>query len=640
MRDNSSSSPAKSEPSKKAPDVVLHDFSSLTGHVFTVGDIHGATAFSDLVEKLKENDKVVLVGDLMDRGEDTYKNLEIIIKDKRFLAVRGNHEEMFLKYVNVLKNKKIDQQEELKKFLTDNIEKFSCISDPNAFATAKKKLVGEEKLHLTLDEAEKILSFIRNGGDWALKQTQEELEKIEEYINNLPYILKITPPNKNPFLVCHADMSFLPDKKVKDGLILNEKEKHHITWARENELTLYQKRTKDSVTVYCGHNITTKKGEEVVRKDTNHVNLDFGAFAGVPLVGVEHPNKAMVFGKFTQEEGESDLEFQEKQNNFFNQLFKLHKWMGEIEFTDQKTKDNYNRYNENKKQVKNDLEKWYGRHTDINNPANSPYLKASDQVENDKKIVNPTSADKLTALIHRLDKKLAEYKIRLSQGYKTDEAERKRNEAQLMRLYFISIKTPLSEKKKLPDIIKNMENKKWGGMTISHTNGIPPRPKHTFGSELIKIHDDFKEIVRDITKQELDDARQEKEKMQKLLKKNKSDVNKLNVILADLKIREIEYARRVAVGDLYSITFFSKEFGVSAKDKLTATRDLIKHCGDLIKHLNEGGALQPLQFTSDAASNAANQGTLNKECYKIICEIESKLKKAVPSSSASTAQPR
>src|SRR3990167_4794961 len=292
-----------------APDVVFHDFSQLQGRIFTVGDIHGATAFSDLVKYKNINDKIVLVGDLMDRGYDTYKNLTTIIENpNHFLAVRGNHEEMFMKYIR-----------------------------------ARRKNHNNESL--TGNEEGDIRCFIRNGGDWAEKEALKDLESIEAYIDKLPYILKITPPGDSAFLVCHADMSFLSDDKLQDKMTLFFPTKEILTWAREKgsevAFSSYTKvRTKGSRPVYCGHNITLNPGEETVREDTNHVNLDFGAYQGVPLVGVEHPNKAMVFGNFTPPKNKTKHPFEKI---FFKQLVSLHKRMGAIEFTSTKTRDAYYR---------------------------------------------------------------------------------------------------------------------------------------------------------------------------------------------------------------------------------------------------------------------------------------------------------
>lgn len=283
------------------PDAVENDFRNVSGRIVTVGDIHGAAAFSSVLESLGENDRLVLVGDLMDRGKETFDVLNKIVhgphKDKIF-AVRGNHEEMFLQYMSVRRKH-------------ENGERISA-----------QDIATEE-------------SFIRNGGGWAKEKTLEELESIATYIDSLPYIRRVSLPNNQKFLVCHADMSMISDADVNqliDGVPLTDQGKAILTWARatNNAEIPYRSyvsvRTANDTVVYTGHEITTRPGVSVVRSETNHVNLDFGAYQGCPLVGVEHPNKVVMFGDFGSDISPGYKEL------YFKQLVKLHLHIGGIEF--------------------------------------------------------------------------------------------------------------------------------------------------------------------------------------------------------------------------------------------------------------------------------------------------------------------
>ncbi|MEG5633972.1 protein-serine/threonine phosphatase [Enterobacter bugandensis] len=66
-------------------------------HVWVVSDIHGC--YQRLMEELKRRhfnpyeDLLISVGDLIDRGPDSVKSLQLI-NEKWFRAVRGNHEQM------------------------------------------------------------------------------------------------------------------------------------------------------------------------------------------------------------------------------------------------------------------------------------------------------------------------------------------------------------------------------------------------------------------------------------------------------------------------------------------------------------------------------------------------------------------
>lgn len=72
-----------------------------------IGDLHGCHQEAlDLLEaaNYSDNDRVIFVGDLVDRGPDNDKCLDLAIniqkKQKCFSSILGNHEEKHLKYLN------------------------------------------------------------------------------------------------------------------------------------------------------------------------------------------------------------------------------------------------------------------------------------------------------------------------------------------------------------------------------------------------------------------------------------------------------------------------------------------------------------------------------------------------------------
>lgn len=72
---------------------------SMEGRVFAISDLHGQY---DLLEKILDyitpSDTVFNLGDNCDRGEHGYEILSTVIQDKRFINLKGNHEEMLLDY--------------------------------------------------------------------------------------------------------------------------------------------------------------------------------------------------------------------------------------------------------------------------------------------------------------------------------------------------------------------------------------------------------------------------------------------------------------------------------------------------------------------------------------------------------------
>jgi serine/threonine protein phosphatase 1 len=70
------------------------------GHnVWAIGDVHG---FSRTLEHLLDecelsmDDRVVLLGDLIDRGPDSFDVVRIARSDPRIHSVKGNHEDMMV----------------------------------------------------------------------------------------------------------------------------------------------------------------------------------------------------------------------------------------------------------------------------------------------------------------------------------------------------------------------------------------------------------------------------------------------------------------------------------------------------------------------------------------------------------------
>lgn len=141
--------------------IVLKLAENTKGRDFVVGDIHGAY---DLLDKAliavgfdPEKDRLISVGDLIDRGAQSAKCLEYL-KQPWFFAVKGNHEDMFL---DTVKNGKIDSA-----------------------------------------------SFqfnLQNGMGWIAKESPEKLREIEAAFQKLPLAIEIDTPRGTAGFV-HADV--------------------------------------------------------------------------------------------------------------------------------------------------------------------------------------------------------------------------------------------------------------------------------------------------------------------------------------------------------------------------------------------------------------------------------------------------
>jgi len=72
----------------------------MNGRIIAIGDIHGCHAeFSELLERLdlKPEDQLILLGDLVNRGPDTCKVIDLA-REHRALSLLGNHELRLLNF--------------------------------------------------------------------------------------------------------------------------------------------------------------------------------------------------------------------------------------------------------------------------------------------------------------------------------------------------------------------------------------------------------------------------------------------------------------------------------------------------------------------------------------------------------------
>lgn len=72
----------------------------MNGRLIAIGDIHGChTEFAELLARLEleKSDRLVLVGDLVNRGPDSCKVLDLA-REHHALSLLGNHERRLLKY--------------------------------------------------------------------------------------------------------------------------------------------------------------------------------------------------------------------------------------------------------------------------------------------------------------------------------------------------------------------------------------------------------------------------------------------------------------------------------------------------------------------------------------------------------------
>ncbi|VXA86983.1 conserved hypothetical protein [Acinetobacter sp. 8I-beige] len=141
--------------------------------LFVVGDLHGC--YVELMDQLSiinfdfSKDLLISVGDLIDRGRDSLKCLELT-KEPWFKAIRGNHEQMCLEAR-----------------LADEMINLHC----------------------------------KHGGDWLYRLTFAEQVDCLDLCLNLPIILEVNFRGKLYGFV-HADIDFNDWQKFKKSILKND----------------------------------------------------------------------------------------------------------------------------------------------------------------------------------------------------------------------------------------------------------------------------------------------------------------------------------------------------------------------------------------------------------------------------------
>jgi len=158
--------------------------SNLEGRDFLVGDLHGMHDAFDQALKARDfdpaRDRVISVGDLVDRGPDSPACLRLL-DEPWFHAVRGNHEQLML---DVLEGRE----------------------DPALWAI--------------------------NGGDWALEADLEgDLAGPIAQVRRLPIALTLSLPNGSAIGITHADYP-RSDWSEIESAVSDRRDRYAMLWGR------------------------------------------------------------------------------------------------------------------------------------------------------------------------------------------------------------------------------------------------------------------------------------------------------------------------------------------------------------------------------------------------------------------------
>lgn len=212
--------------SKYQPHLVLDE--NTVGRDFVVSDLHGHRALLDDllagVEFLPSKDRLISVGDLVDRGPDSPSCLELL-EEPWFWAVRGNHEQM----------------------LIDSVQQ----------------------------QTDALWSrWLTNGGSWALQQPEVQLNHWSETLDYLP--MSITLPVQGKIIgICHAE--YQAESWLQRIAFTND-DHADLIWGRQRLKTKNSRIILDVDWVFNGHTVVPD-----VTVLGNSVFIERGAYIDNPL---------------------------------------------------------------------------------------------------------------------------------------------------------------------------------------------------------------------------------------------------------------------------------------------------------------------------------------------------------------------
>lgn len=149
--------------------------------VVVFSDIHGNYNLWNKIKKFyKNNDTLIFLGDACDRGADGIKIMQEMLEDKRVIYLLGNHEEMFLDYIQ------------------RGIEESMIISNNIIVANGSLDTLKNYQ-NLSIEEQSKLIKMLK-----------EKTKKYYIYINN----------NKQNFFLSHAGMDMCDLNNIEEDKLL------------------------------------------------------------------------------------------------------------------------------------------------------------------------------------------------------------------------------------------------------------------------------------------------------------------------------------------------------------------------------------------------------------------------------------
>lgn len=202
---------------------------------YVLSDIHGLyDKFTKMLELINFNseDTLYILGDVIDRGPDSIKTLDLIRKNDNMFLLLGNHEQMLLDF-----------------FTCDN-ELIDLSNHP----------------------------WLKRGG---ASTYNELIEKDPEYLYDLLIYLSELPRYTviDNYVLVHAGLSTNPNVSTLEEAIHISTDDDFL-WSRD---FIYKDKKIDNYTVICGHTQTANFGSDHIIRFKNNILIDCGCASNKTL---------------------------------------------------------------------------------------------------------------------------------------------------------------------------------------------------------------------------------------------------------------------------------------------------------------------------------------------------------------------
>lgn len=283
-------------------------FNNRIGKTYVTGDIHGMYgSYMDIMKKMTSKDKLIILGDVIDRGAGGIQIIQDILRRKQdkqnnpeIVFLLGNHEMQFLDTVAIMIRRNLNKKDlsiiSYWKYLNSQKGYCSLIEDKqgqaywqnelNKYDEAYKKLIREKGIAdweleyigiwINSNHGNKTIFDFLEGG--RVKDVQEQNEIVQflldsyvilpQTINNRDYLFVHAVPPKNPRMLQNMKQNNI-GYKYKD--LTREQ---YSFMLEERDDSAYAQAKQLGFTTICGH---TPEIGTILRDDNNaFVRIDAG----------------------------------------------------------------------------------------------------------------------------------------------------------------------------------------------------------------------------------------------------------------------------------------------------------------------------------------------------------------------------